>query len=207
MPRGVAIPEIRQQLFGAAERVVVRDGPGRLSGRAVTSEAGVATGVLYAHFADLDDFLAAYAIDRSFQVSAEAATLTGRAGGGSIADNLCEALLATPLSVLPAMTRLLVARPDLHGRIRAVLGERTAGLEAVEASIASYLAEERRRGRLSAAADPAAVALTLVGALHHLVLTASEPEIRRGIQQAVTALVDQRTAVPGQPVIENRGRG
>jgi len=32
-----------------------RPGPDRLSGRAVTGEAGVATGLLYAHFADFDD--------------------------------------------------------------------------------------------------------------------------------------------------------
>jgi AcrR family transcriptional regulator len=196
MPRGVAIPEIRQHLFSAVERVIVRDGPGRLSGRAVTGEAGVATGLLYAHFTDLDDFLAAYAVDRAFLVSAGAAALADRVGEGSVARNLCDALQATPLAAVRPWARLLVARPDLVGRVRAVLGEDTAGLDAFEASVAAYLARERRIGRVAATADPSALALALVGVLHHLVLstdtddTADVPERLRG---TVTALIDGHT--------------
>jgi AcrR family transcriptional regulator len=44
----------REQLFGAAERVLLRDGPNGLTSRAVTAEAGCAKGVLHRHFADVD---------------------------------------------------------------------------------------------------------------------------------------------------------
>lgn len=195
MPRGVAIPELRQRLFSAAERVIVREGPGGLSGRAVTREAGVATGLLYAHFADTDDFLAAYAVDRGFQVCAKAAALPGRAGTGAVADNLAGAVLATSPTVLLALAGLMVSRPELAGRVRAVLGDRTAGLEAVETAAAAYLDAERRLGRLPGTADPEALALAVVGAVHHLVLTgAEESVVRDRIRRTVAALVEGSTA-------------
>ncbi|RKN39322.1 TetR/AcrR family transcriptional regulator [Micromonospora endolithica] len=173
MPRGVAIPEVRQQLFAAAEQVIVRHGPARLSGRAVTGAAGVATGLLYAHFADLDDFLTAYATDRAFLVSARAAALAARAGTGSVVDNVCDTLLATPRTTTLATARLLAARPELVGRVHAVLGDRTAGLDAIERAVTTYLADEQRRGRLAATARPGSLALATVGVLHHLALAAA----------------------------------
>nr|WP_243869818.1 TetR family transcriptional regulator [Amycolatopsis granulosa] len=174
-------------MFAALERVIARDGAGRLSGRAVTGEAGVATGLLYAHFADVDDFLAAYAVDRAFLVSAGAASLPGRVGTGDVAGNLCAAALsASPATVL-TLTRLLVSRPELAGRVQAVLGDRTAGFDAIETAAAAYLAGEQRVGRVAADADPAALALALVGVLHRLVLAGdAEPE---RITRAITGLI------------------
>src|ERR1700724_3650096 len=64
VPTGVAIRDPRGQLFDAAERVLLRDGPAALTSRAVTAEAGVAKGVLHRHFADFDAFLAAFVLDR-----------------------------------------------------------------------------------------------------------------------------------------------
>lgn len=169
-PRGVAIPQVRQRLFAALERVVVRDGPEGLSGRAVTREAGVAAGLLHAHFADFDEFLAGFAVDRSFQASAYAARLPERAGTGTVAGNLAEAVLAPPVLALSPLVRILASRPALHGRVGEVLGRDTAGLDALRAGVATYLLEERRRGRLAPEADHDAIALALVGALHHLLL-------------------------------------
>ena len=54
VPTGVHIRDVRDQLFDAAERVLVRDGPNALTSRAVTMEAGCAKGVLYRHFDDFD---------------------------------------------------------------------------------------------------------------------------------------------------------
>ena len=64
MPTGVAIRDVREQLFDAAERVLLRDGPSGLTSRAVTTEAGCAKGVLHRHFADFDGFLAEFVLDR-----------------------------------------------------------------------------------------------------------------------------------------------
>ena len=51
MPTGTAIRDAREQLFAAAERILLRDGPNALTSRAVTTEAGFAKGVLHRHFA------------------------------------------------------------------------------------------------------------------------------------------------------------
>ena len=78
MPTGVALRDPRQQLFDAAERVLLRDGATALTSRAVTTEAGVAKGVLHRHFADFDAFLAELVLDRIARVEAQAAALRGR---------------------------------------------------------------------------------------------------------------------------------
>ncbi len=84
MPTGVAIRGPRGQLFDAAERVLLRDGPGALTSRAVTAEAGVAKGVLHRHFAGLDAFLAELALDHAVRIGAQAA-LRATAGSGTVA--------------------------------------------------------------------------------------------------------------------------
>lgn len=188
MPRGVAIPEPRQQLFAALERVIARDGPSRLTGRAVTREAGVATGLLYTHFTHFDDFLAGYAIDRTFHISGEVAGLPQRAGSGTVAGNLSETVLAIPLLTLLALARLMACRPDLAAQVEAVLGNGTSGLHAVEHAIADYLTAEQRLGRVPAGADTEALALAAVGALHHVALTGEPSSADTRIRRAMAAL-------------------
>jgi AcrR family transcriptional regulator len=84
----VAIRDPRGQLFDAAERVLLRDGPAALTSRAVTAEAGVAKGVLHRHFADFDAFLAGLALDRIAGIGRQAADLRAAAGAGSVPGNL-----------------------------------------------------------------------------------------------------------------------
>ena len=82
MPTGVAIRDPRGQLFDAAERVLLRDGPGALTSRAVTAEAGVAKGVLHRHFADFDAFLVDLTLARIARITEQAAGLRAAAGTG-----------------------------------------------------------------------------------------------------------------------------
>src|SRR5512138_2479743 len=91
-PTGVALRDAREQLFDAAERVLLRDGPNALTSRAVTTEAGVAKGVLHRHFADFDAFLAELVLDRVARVKSQAAALVESAGAGTLVDNLADAL-------------------------------------------------------------------------------------------------------------------
>jgi AcrR family transcriptional regulator len=196
MPRGVAIPEIRQQLFAAVERLIAGGGASRLTGRAVTREAGVATGLLHAHFGNFDDFLIAYAIDRAFQISGEVAGLPQRAGSGTVAENLQQAVLATPLGTLLTVTRLTAFRPEIAAQVEAMLGGETAGLQAVERAIAGYLAAEQQLGRVAAGADTEALAVAVVGVLHHVALTGeTAPAATSRIRRAIAALTDRFPAI------------
>src|SRR5215472_8800480 len=113
MPRGVAIPEVREQLFAAADRILGRAGPAGLTTRAITAEAGVANGVLHRHFRDLDEFLASFAADRLQAIADGAAALPGRAGHGSVTGNLTEATAAVFGPGAQALMSLVAAKPEL----------------------------------------------------------------------------------------------
>ena len=114
MPTGVAIRDARQQLFDTAERVLLRDGPNALTSRAVTTEAGVAKGVLHRHFADFDAFLAELVHDRIARIGTQAAALRASAGTGTVAGNLACALTDLFSSVAVAIVALITFRDDLR---------------------------------------------------------------------------------------------
>ena len=168
MPTGVHIRDARQQLFDAAERVLLRDGPSALTTRAVTTEAGCANGVLHRHFADFDAFLAELVLDRIARIDDQAAALRDAAGTGTVAGNLTGALTALFGSVAVAIVGLLTFRDDLRARLRQARPAGVPVLAEGTAMIASYLSAERELGRIAADADVDTVALTLIGAGHLL---------------------------------------
>ncbi|MCC9310322.1 TetR/AcrR family transcriptional regulator [Kitasatospora sp. RB6PN24] len=176
MPTGVAIRDVREQLFDAAERILLRDGPSALTSRAVTEEAGCAKGVLHRHFADFDAFLAELVRDRIARLDGQAAELAEAAGTGAVIDNLAEALTAVFQSVAVAVVALITFRDELRARLRQ--SGRTGGvplLAEATAMVADYLAAERDRGRIAADADLAALAPTLIGAGHLLFADRTAP--------------------------------
>jgi AcrR family transcriptional regulator len=168
VPTGVAIRDPRGQLFDAAERVLLRDGPGGLTSRAVTAEAGVAKGVLHRHFADFDAFIAELTLDRVAQIGAQAAALHAMAGSGTVAGNLAAALPDLFSPAILALIRLTIARDELRARLRAATGSRIPLVSESTTMVADYLAAERDLGRVMADADISALAPTLIGAAHLL---------------------------------------
>jgi AcrR family transcriptional regulator len=168
VPTGVAIRDVREQLFAAAERVLLRDGPHALTSRAVTTEAGVAKGVLHRHFADFDAFLAELVLDRIARIDGQAAALRDAAGTGTVADNLAGALTDLFGSVAVAIVALITFRDDLRARLRQTTPRGVPLLTEAAAMIASYLAAERDLGRIAADADIGTLAPALLGASHLL---------------------------------------
>ena len=120
MPTGVALRDVREQLFGAAERILLRDGPSALTSRGVTTEAGVAKGVLHRHFPDFDAFLAELVEDRITRVGPQAAALRASAGTGTVTGNLTGALTDLFSSVAVAIVSLITFRDDLRARLRQI---------------------------------------------------------------------------------------
>jgi AcrR family transcriptional regulator len=168
VPTGVALRDVRQQLFDAAERVLLRDGANSLTSRAVTTEAGVAKGVLHKHFADFDDFLAELVLDRLGRIERQSAQLRAAAGTGTVAGNLTTVLVELFGSVAGAVVGLIIFRDELRARLRA------AGLVGVpvlgEAArmISAYLTTEKTLGRVAGHADTDTLALTIIGSGHML---------------------------------------
>ncbi|MBD0694827.1 TetR/AcrR family transcriptional regulator [Streptomyces sp. CBMA123] len=184
------IHNVRGQLFEAAERVLLRDGPDALTSRAVTEEANCAKGVLHRHFTDFDAFLAALVLDRIRGIEDRTTTLRAAAGTGSVVDNLADALqdLFGPVTV--AIVALITFRDGLRARLR------EAGLAGIPllmqgtAMIAAYLTAERESGRLAGDADIDTLAPTLVGAGHLLFADrTSAPPQTTAIRRMVAAVL------------------
>jgi AcrR family transcriptional regulator len=169
VPTGVAIRDVREQLFHAAERVLRRDGPNALTSRAVTAEAGCAKGVLHRHFADFDAFLAELIHDRVARTEDQAAALRDSAGTGTVAGNLTAVLIDLFDSVAVAIVGLVIFRDELRTRLRQANPTRGIPVLAeATAMITCYLAAERELGRIAADADVDSLALSLIGAGHLL---------------------------------------
>ncbi|AYG84556.1 hypothetical protein DWB77_06770 [Streptomyces hundungensis] len=194
-PRGVAIPDVRERLFDAAVRVLSREGPAALTSRAVTAEAGCAKGMLHTHFDGLDEFVAELVLDRLARCAREAAELPGLAGRSTVAANLGELALALLTSLDPTVAGLALSRPATSERIRRALAAGAPGFTAIQDSITDYLDAEARLGRLTGDADTSAIALALVGTLHHLVMTAwpDAPDPRDQARRLVALLVGAHT--------------
>jgi AcrR family transcriptional regulator len=189
VPTGVAIRDARQQLFAAAERVLLRDGPQALTSRAVTAEAGVAKGVLHRHFADFDAFLVELVQDRIAAIEIQSSALQESAGTGAVVGNLTAALIDVFGSVAVAMVGLLMFRDDLRAALRrAGLTGVPVAAEAAE-MIRSYLAAERELGRIAADADVHALGLSLIGSAH--MMFADRPDVpdAAAVENLVTTIM------------------
>ncbi|GIF15502.1 TetR/AcrR family transcriptional regulator [Actinoplanes teichomyceticus] len=168
MPTGVALRDVRRQLFEAADRILLRAGPSGLTSRAVTTEAGCAKGVLHRHFEDFDAFLADYVLDRARRLDPEAAALRAAAGAGTVAGNLTAALTAVFGSVAVAIVALITFRDELRARLRHTWPAGVPVLTEAAEMIADYLAAERELGRIPPGAQVETLAAMLIGTGHLL---------------------------------------
>ncbi|MGW4772795.1 TetR/AcrR family transcriptional regulator [Nocardia sp. NPDC004278] len=191
MPTGVHLRDARQQLFDAADRVLLRDGPNGLTSRAVTDEAGCAKGVLHRHFTDFDTFLTDLVLDRAAQLEAQASALRASAGADTVAANLTSALTIlfgpVPVAIIP----LITFRDELRARLRqARPGGGMAILAEATTAISTYLTDERELGRIAADADIDSLTLSLVGG-GHLLFTDRDagPPTTSAVEKFVAAVI------------------
>ncbi|MET9896970.1 TetR family transcriptional regulator [Streptomyces sp. NPDC006465] len=190
----MALRDAREQLFAAAERVLLRDGPNALTSRAVTAEAGCAKGVLHRHFADFDEFLAELVRDRIARLDVQAAALCESAGTGTVDGNLTAALADVFGPPALGILGLVIARDALRARLRATTPTGLPVLTEAAAMIASYLRAERDLGRVVPDADVDTLALTLIGTGHLLFAGREGPSsdlagVRRTVGSVVAGAV------------------
>ncbi|MQY27957.1 TetR/AcrR family transcriptional regulator [Nocardia aurantia] len=190
MPTGVAIRDVRRQLFDAAERVLLREGPSGLTSRAVTAEAGFAKGVLHRHFEDFDAFLADFVLDRAERMDTQAAALRDAAGTGTVVGNLTDALTALFESVAVAVVALVTFRDELRSRLRQSWPAGVPILTEGAIMIGDYLTAEVELGRIAPAAEVDALAPMLIGTGHLLFAdrTGRRPDpdaVRRAVANVV----------------------
>lgn len=198
VPRGVAIPELQEQLFQAAERLLARDGPGGLSSRAITNEAGCAKGILFNHFTDLDGFLTEFVLDRFRRSVQDAAKLPTLAGQATVAQNLTDAAASLFGSNAFALANVVMSRPSLMSRIteRSADGKAPELLE-LERPFVVYLDAEKELGRVASDADTEAIGQALIATAHHLFMTHRAPtaDLSGHLRRVIDALVAAVTPV------------
>jgi AcrR family transcriptional regulator len=168
MPTGVPIRDLREQLFDAAERVLLRDGPDALTSRALTTEASLAKGILHRHFPDFDTFLAALVLARVERVEARSAELRAAAGTAAVAENLAHALADVLQPGAMRIISLACSRQTLCERLRLTTPAGIPLLAETTKMVAAYLTAERGLGRIALSADVDSLAMLLVGGAHLL---------------------------------------
>ncbi|GIJ49720.1 TetR family transcriptional regulator [Virgisporangium aliadipatigenens] len=193
MPTGVALRDVREQLFDAAERVLLRAGPHALTSRAVTTEAGVAKGVLHRHFADFDAFLAEFVLDRVGRMDRGTATLHESAGSGTVVDNLTEALTALYASASVAIVKLVTVRDGLTERLRHTWPAGVPVVTEAISAVADYLSRERHLGRIAATVDVDTLATILIGTTHMIYVHRGEtPPDAEAVRRVVLMAVPEQ---------------
>ncbi|SHK33999.1 transcriptional regulator, TetR family [Pseudonocardia thermophila] len=201
MPTGVSLRDARAQLLAAAERVL-RRGPGALTTRAITAEAGCAKGVLHRHFTDLDDLLVALVREHVDRLGEQSARLRAAAGRDPVVPAVAAALTEFFGPVALSVVGLIIARDGLRARLRAVTPTGVPLLTEGAAMLAGHLAAEREHGRIDPAADVDVLAATLIGTVHLAFAGRDgEPPPAAEVERLVAGvlsrvLVDPRTASP-----------
>lgn len=196
-PRGRAIPDVREQLFDAADRILERDGPDGLTSRAITDEAGCAKGMLHNHFTDLDRFLTEYALDRISRTTEHASELRSQAGQATVTGNLTQAALTVFGPPVLRVSALLMSRPALMAEVSQAIAKGGPPFAELERAVTAYLDAEKDLGRIAPSADTQMIAFTLLGSVHHLFFTSGlAPLDEAHVRQIADALVNG-LAMPG----------
>jgi AcrR family transcriptional regulator len=156
----------REDILGAAARIMRDEGYARATTKQIARAAGYSEATLYKHFQDKTEIFLRVLEEQTPGLAALLAHLDRRAGTGDLRGNL-EELVATavlfyldsfPIAVTLYSSRALLAAH--RDRVRELGG----GPHTPEERLTRYLAAEQRLGRLAPSADPQAMAQLLLGA-------------------------------------------
>ncbi len=191
--RAEATEELRASLIEHAQRLVAREGPAKLTMRALATEAGCALGLPYKVFADRQDLMLELVRASFGNLHRAGDELLRRVGSGTVAGNLAwfaEWLLDSPAV---ALAQHVLQDETLAEAVVADFHAGGTGPALLEALLADYLAAEQHAGRVSPEVDTHAFGFVLAGAIHHLVVMGEGyPRPRkRQLEQMLTAICDR----------------
>jgi AcrR family transcriptional regulator len=185
--------ELRASLIEHARRLVAREGPDKLTMRALADEAGCALGLPYKVFADRQELVLELVRASFGDVHAKGEELLRRAGRGTVAGNLAwfaEWLLDSPGV---ALAQHVMQSPALAEAVVADFHSNGHGPRLLDQLLTDYLAAEQEAGRVSPDVDTSAFGFVLGGAIHHLVVMGEgypRPS-KRELQRILGAVVDR----------------
>jgi len=170
--RGASSP-IRERILDGAVRVIREHGTVAATTKQIARAAGVSEGSIYNHFADKSDLIAAAMGQVSSSIRTAVVRLHGKAGAGSVEDNLAEfaaAAIEFFADLLP-ITGQAIGDRELITRLRSTVPDGPAqGPIRGVAALTAYLETERGEGRLTDASNPPYLAAALLGACQQYVL-------------------------------------
>ena len=160
--------------------------------------------MLHRPFADFDEFLAEFVLDRVNRLDDQAAALRDAAGTGIVVGNLIGALTAVFGSVALAIVPLITFRDELRARLRETWPAGVPVLTEAAVMITDYLRAEQRLGRIAAEAEPDVLGPTLIGAAHLLFADRTgPPPDAQAVARVVTTVIG---GVLRDPAPESRWR-
>lgn len=177
MPTTLRGEQTRARLIAATASVVQSHGYAGATTRAIAAAAGVSEATIYRHFGDKVELFFAAVIEQHADEFAWVSDIRDRAGTGDVATNLRESLhqLAIIGRELAPLEFAIIADPQLARRRH----DTDALPPGPPASLAQYLRNEQRLGRIRADVEPDRVALvllaTLFGAIAGELRSASPP--------------------------------
>ncbi|WP_436499693.1 TetR/AcrR family transcriptional regulator [Actinokineospora sp. HUAS TT18] len=180
---------LRESLLEHAARMVAARGPAALTMRALANDAGCAVGLPYKVFASREDLVSALILAELDRLRASFEEFVADAGAESVAENLdrfARLLLDTPAIALSGE----IAHDEVALRVVAEGAEGRGFVGAMEAAVESYLAAEKRLGRVRVDVDEAAFAFVITGAVHNLLVSPSgyPRPTRERVEQVLAAV-------------------
>jgi AcrR family transcriptional regulator len=161
---------LRVSLVGHARRLVEREGASALTMRALAAEAECAVGLPYKVFAGRDELVLQLLRDEFQRLRAELDQWAGRAGTGTIAENLAAYPGIFLDSPALALAHEVEHAPHTTDAVDAAAAE-TGVVAALEGAVERYLVGEKERGRVAGDVDEKAFAFLIAGAVHNLLIS------------------------------------
>jgi SAM-dependent methyltransferase len=139
-----------------------------------------------------------FTADRLQAIADTAAALPARAGHGTVTGNLADATLALFGPSALALVNLVATRPALGTALEHVTTA-GSGLGDIEKHFTAYLEAEKKLGRIAADTDTQTIAFTLLGSVHHLMVTspAGLPDLPYRVRRIAEALAAGMQPDPG----------
>lgn len=156
----------RDLILDAAATVMAERGLANVTTRQIAQAAGFTEAALYKHFTNKADLLVAVMRERSPGFSQLAQALHGKAGTGTLVDNLtavARAAIAFYGEGFPMLASIF-ADPATLAAHKEELRHQGAGPHKANEAVAAYLRAEQGLGRLRPDADLTAAAALLLGA-------------------------------------------
>ncbi|MGQ0680703.1 MAG: TetR/AcrR family transcriptional regulator [Actinomycetota bacterium] len=200
---------MRRDILSAAEQLILEEGLGAATTKAIARMAGCAEGSIYRHFPD-KDALVVEVVRTSFPEFLEIlCTLPERVGRATVKDNLtglATVALGFYRGILP-LAAGVVSDQELLIKNRVAFAQTDSGPQKALLAVAGYLEAEQAIGRVGAHVRPPIAARILLGTLFAQaffeLLTGEQDENEQADQSMIAEAVETLARAWGLPCSES----